>query len=59
MAERTEHTDELFRAIEDIYPLTPVQEGMLFHTVLEPGSQAYLSQSPGLRDVRARVLGIC
>ncbi|HEX2188741.1 MAG TPA: condensation domain-containing protein, partial [Longimicrobiaceae bacterium] len=30
--------------IEDIYPLTPLQQGMLFHTVYAPGSGAYVEQ---------------
>lgn len=30
--------------VEDIYPLSPVQEGMLFHTVKEPGSGVYVEQ---------------
>ncbi|SMF97565.1 amino acid adenylation domain-containing protein [Methylomagnum ishizawai] len=30
--------------LEDIYPLTPMQEGMLFHTLLEPGSGIYVMQ---------------
>lgn len=30
--------------IEDIYPLTPMQEGMLFHTLLNPGSGIYVMQ---------------
>jgi len=30
--------------IEDIYRLTPMQEGMLFHAILDPNSQAYFEQ---------------
>ena len=30
--------------IEDVYPLTPVQDGMLFHSLLEPGSGVYIEQ---------------
>jgi bacitracin synthase 3 len=30
--------------IEDIYPLSPMQEGMLFHSVADLSSQAYLEQ---------------
>ncbi|MGE0127970.1 MAG: amino acid adenylation domain-containing protein [Blastocatellales bacterium] len=32
------------REIEDIYPLAPVQEGMLFYTLLTPESGAYVTQ---------------
>ncbi|HWK51706.1 MAG TPA: condensation domain-containing protein, partial [Steroidobacter sp.] len=32
------------RAIEDIYPLTPMQEGLLLHTLLEPGTGIYFMQ---------------
>ena len=30
--------------IEDVYPLTPMQHGMLLHTLLAPGSGIYLMQ---------------
>ncbi|CUS39185.1 non-ribosomal peptide synthetase [Candidatus Nitrospira nitrificans] len=39
--------DRLFpdrSAVEDLYPLTPMQEGMLFHTLLNPGTGIYLMQ---------------
>jgi surfactin family lipopeptide synthetase C len=32
-------------ALEDIYPLSPMQQGMLFHTIYAPGSGAYFEQS--------------
>ncbi|PXW14298.1 non-ribosomal peptide synthase protein (TIGR01720 family)/amino acid adenylation domain-containing protein, partial [Paraburkholderia caballeronis] len=31
-------------AIEDLYPLSPMQQGMLFHTLYEPHGGAYLTQ---------------
>lgn len=31
-------------AIADLYPLSPMQQGMLFHTLLEPEAQAYINQ---------------
>ncbi|KYF66721.1 non-ribosomal peptide synthetase [Sorangium cellulosum] len=30
--------------LDDVYPLSPMQEGMLFHTLLNPGSGIYLMQ---------------
>jgi surfactin family lipopeptide synthetase C len=30
--------------IEDVYELTPIQEGLLFHTLVSPGSGVYLEQ---------------
>ena len=39
--------DELLRDnpdLEDIYPLSPMQEGMLFHTLLDPDSGIYVEQ---------------
>jgi len=30
--------------IQDIYPLSPMQQGMLFHTLYDPGSGAYVEQ---------------
>jgi len=32
------------RAIEDVYPLTPMQQGMLFHTLFAPDSGVYFEQ---------------
>nr|WP_052313046.1 non-ribosomal peptide synthetase [Corallococcus coralloides] len=31
-------------AVEDVYPLSPLQEGLLFHGILEPESGAYFEQ---------------
>jgi len=33
-----------FKNVEDIYPLTPVQQGLLFHTLSAPGSGLYCVQ---------------
>ncbi|HEV2755011.1 MAG TPA: amino acid adenylation domain-containing protein, partial [Actinomycetota bacterium] len=32
------------RGTEDVYPLTPLQQGMVFHTLYEPGSAVYFEQ---------------
>ncbi|MCA1779340.1 MAG: amino acid adenylation domain-containing protein [Xanthomonadaceae bacterium] len=31
--------------IQTVYPLSPIQHGMLFHTLLEPGSGVYIPQT--------------
>jgi amino acid adenylation domain-containing protein/non-ribosomal peptide synthase protein (TIGR01720 family) len=46
-----------FPHLEDIYPLSPMQEGMLFHTVYSPEEGLYFEQGTGkitgLKDVAA------
>ncbi|WP_435539578.1 amino acid adenylation domain-containing protein, partial [Azospirillum sp. ST 5-10] len=32
------------RTVADVYPLTPLQQGILFHGLYEPGGAAYLNQ---------------
>jgi amino acid adenylation domain-containing protein/non-ribosomal peptide synthase protein (TIGR01720 family) len=36
--------DALGAGVEDVYPLTPMQSGMLFHTLMEPESGVYSTQ---------------
>ncbi len=38
--------------IEDCYPLSPMQEGMLFHTLMNPGTGMYLMQQYYVWDGR-------
>lgn len=33
------------RAIEDMYPLSPMQQGMLFHSLLDPEAGTYIEQT--------------
>ncbi|MGC1734298.1 MAG: non-ribosomal peptide synthase/polyketide synthase [Pseudonocardiaceae bacterium] len=40
------------RNVEDVYPLTPLQAGMVFHSLLDTGSTAYVDQ------IRLRLSGV-
>jgi hypothetical protein len=41
--------------VQDIYPLAPLQEGLLFHHLLATEGDAYLARSLLAFDGRARV----
>ena len=42
--------------IQKVYPLTPMQEGMLFHSIMDPDSSAYhnLLQAKIMRAARCQ-----
>ncbi|HEX7240274.1 MAG TPA: condensation domain-containing protein, partial [Longimicrobiaceae bacterium] len=44
MPQSSEPTGQVSLTVEDVYPLTPSQAGMLFHTLYAPGSQLYVNQ---------------
>jgi amino acid adenylation domain-containing protein/non-ribosomal peptide synthase protein (TIGR01720 family) len=39
-----ERLQKAYGQIDDIYPLSPIQQGMLFHSLLNPGDATYLTQ---------------
>ena len=51
------HLEAKFPNLEDIYPLSPMQEGMLFHTVYSPEDSIYFEQGigriTGLKNIAA------
>src|SRR5262249_23603682 len=44
--------------IQDIYPLTPLQEGILFHNLMSKGGDVYLLCSLLTFDTRERLEGV-
>ncbi|MDQ1353284.1 MAG: hypothetical protein QG657_3590, partial [Acidobacteriota bacterium] len=43
--ERLQQLLDVYPDIEDIYTLSPMQEGMLFHALLDPSSHSYFEQT--------------
>ena len=57
-SEQLERLDLDWNRIEDIYPLSPMQQGMLFHSLRDAGSGVYVNQvSVEIRGLDAERLG--
>ena len=39
-----EQLEDTYPSLQDVYPLSPLQQGLLFHSLLEPDSAAYFEQ---------------